>query len=61
MDSSSYRPTEAACEGLGTSIFKPHALERVREHISNEYVPETSRPKVGNLQRLRVGSRPHMS
>ena len=43
MDTSSNRPMEAAREGSGASVSKPHALEGVGEHISTEYVPHSSR------------------
>ena len=32
----------------GASVSQPQALEGVREHILNEYVPDTSGFEVGN-------------
>ena len=46
--SSSNRLREVACERLGISISQLHALEEVREQISNEYVLHTSGSKMGN-------------
>ena len=36
-------------------------MKGVREHILNEFVPNTSRSEVGNHQHVRFGSHPHMS
>ncbi|KAH0770683.1 hypothetical protein KY290_014664 [Solanum tuberosum] len=61
MTSSTDRPREADREGSGTSVPRPHALEEIGEHFSNQYVPHTSGSEVGNYQGVRAGPYPHMS
>ena len=61
MESSFNWPMEATCKGLGTSISEPHALDIVWEHVSNDNVPHISEYEVGDYQRIRAHSNPHMS